>query len=118
MQNTISQRGQRYQFDAIIIGSGISGLCCALELINLCPTIKIALLTKEKLHDSNSYYAQGGIAAADSPEDVAQHIADTLAASNGLCNQEAVSSILKQGFVCIQYLLIKALHLTATNKIN
>ena len=104
MSNTHSQRGDRHLFDAVIIGSGISGLCYILELLKLQPNIKIALLTKGKLNQSNSYYAQGGIAAADSPEDIEKHILDTLAAGDGLCNQDAVSAILKKGPASIQYL--------------
>lgn len=103
MQNMISQRGQRYQFDVIVIGSGIAGLSYILELVKLHPEIQIALLTKDKLHQSNSYYAQGGVAAAV-PEDIKQHISDTLAAGDGLCNQQAVTAILEQGPISIDYL--------------
>jgi L-aspartate oxidase len=105
MPNTISQRGQRYQFDALVIGSGIAGLCYILELINYYPQAKIALITKSRLSQSNTYYAQGGIAAANSAADVRLHIEDTLAAGDGLCNQAAVSAILEQGLESIQYLL-------------
>lgn len=105
MQNTISQRGHRYQFDAIVIGSGIAGLCYLLELVKLRPQIKIALLSKGKLADSNSYYAQGGIAAACLAEDVPQHIADTLKAGDGLCHSQAVADIITKGSESIDYLL-------------
>ncbi len=103
MQNTISQQGQRYQFDVMVIGSGVAGLSYILELVTLHPNIRIALLAKGELHQSNSFYAQGGIAAAV-PEDVKQHIADTLAAGDGLCNLSAVTAILEQGSVSIDYL--------------
>lgn len=105
MQNTISQCGERYQFDAIIIGSGIAGLCCLLEILSLRPNAQIALLTKDELNESNTRYAQGGIAAAKSPEDVKKHIADTLAAGDGLCEEKTVSAILDQGLQSIEYLL-------------
>jgi L-aspartate oxidase len=101
----ISQRGQRYQFDVIVMGSGIAGLCYILELLKLRPQIKIALLTKGELLQSNTYHAQGGIAAAHSAQDIAQHLADTLAAGDGLCHAAAVSAILEQGPASIQYLL-------------
>jgi L-aspartate oxidase len=104
MFKTISQRGQRFQFDVIVIGSGISGLCYILELLKLKPNIKIALLSKGKLDESNTNYAQGGIAAAELTENVKMHIADTLAAGDGLCNEQTVSAVLNQGFDCIQYL--------------
>ncbi|MCD6039538.1 MAG: nadB [Gammaproteobacteria bacterium] len=103
MQNTISQRGQRYQFDALVIGSGIAGLSYILELVRLHPHIQVALLAKSALNQSNSYYAQGGIAAA-MPADIQQHIADTLTAGDGLCNQQAVQAILEEGPSSIDYL--------------
>jgi L-aspartate oxidase len=105
MPNTISQRGERYQFDAIIIGSGIASLCALLELVKLRPQARLALITKGKQAESNTYYSQGGIAAATSLSDIERHIADTLRAGDGGCNQQAVSSILKQGPESIQYLL-------------
>lgn len=105
MQKKISQRGERFQFDVIVIGSGIAGLCYLLEVIKLRPNAKIVLLTKGKLEESNTHYAQGGIAAANSPEDVKQHIADTLAAGDGLCDEKKVSVILEQGPDSIDYLL-------------
>lgn len=102
MQKTISQRGQRYEFDALVIGSGIAGLCYLLELVKLRPQTRIALLTKGKLQHSNSYFAQGGIAASTV---ITQHTADTLAAGDGLCNQEVVSAILEHGAESIEYLI-------------
>ncbi len=110
LHKTISQRGQRFQFDLIIIGSGISGLCCLLELLTLRPESKIALICKGKLNESNTYYAQGGIAAAESHYDLALHIADTLSAGDGLCNEQVVSAILKQGLNSIQSLLEQGVH--------
>ncbi len=104
MHKIISQRGQRFEFDVIVIGSGIAGLSYILELLTLRPTMKIALLCKAKLKDSNTYYAQGGIAAAETSDNLNQHITDTLAAGDGLCNQEAVAAILKEGFSSIQHL--------------
>lgn len=105
MHKTISQRGKRYQFDAIVIGSGIAGLSYALELLKLRPNLKLALLSKGKLDDSNTNYAQGGIAAASLPENVEHHIQDTLAAGDGLCNPTAVKEILHKGPESIEYLL-------------
>ncbi len=103
MQNMISQQGRRYHFDVMVIGSGVAGLSYILELVTLCPNIRIALLAKGPLHQSNSYYAQGGIAAAI-PDDIQQHITDTLAAGDGLCNVQAVKAILEQGPASIDYL--------------
>src|ERR1700733_2908350 len=105
MQNTISQRGMRYQFDVIVIGSGIAGLTYILELLKLRPSTRVALITKTRLKESNSSYAQGGVAAAYQEDDIAKHIADTLAAGDGLCYQETVATILQQGPAAIEYLI-------------
>jgi L-aspartate oxidase len=105
MLNSISQCGKRFQFDAVVIGSGIAGLCYVLELLQLQPKIKLALITKGKLGESNTFYAQGGIAAAMNDHDVSHHISDTLSAGDGLCHPHAVSSILKCGETSIQFLL-------------
>lgn len=71
----------------VVIGSGISGLFVALEARKLGPVI---VLTKGSIDDCNTRWAQGGIAAAvgplDSPE---QHLADTIAAGDGLVDEEA-----------------------------
>jgi L-aspartate oxidase len=106
MSNFISQQGGRYQFDAIVIGSGIAGLSYALELSKAHPEISIALISKKELAESNTYYAQGGIAAGeDNPISINQHIADTLAAGDELCDSAAVQAILQQAPASIQYLL-------------
>jgi L-aspartate oxidase len=74
--------------DIIIVGSGIAGLIAALELSS---KHAVTLVTKAKLADSNTRWAQGGIAAAMLEGDsIAQHIADTLRAGAGLCRRPAV----------------------------
>lgn len=105
MQNTMSQQGQCYTFDAVVIGSGVAGLCYLLEMVKLKPKASFALITKGKLNQSNTQYAQGGIAAANAPHDIHEHITDTLTAGDGLCNSNAVSAILEKGPEAIQYLL-------------
>lgn len=105
MQNTISQRGYRYLFDAVVIGSGVAGLCYILEMAKLKPHAKLALITKGRLNQSSSQYAQGGIAAANAPNDMKDHIKDTLSAGDGMCNPEAVLAILEKGPDAIQYLM-------------
>lgn len=94
-----SQRGQRQNFDVLVIGSGIAGLTYILELLKLKPDSKIALITKKDLATCNSNYAQGGIAAADAANknSLQQHIADTLAAGDGLANLDVVKKILAFG---------------------
>ncbi len=103
--NTISQRGAREFFDVLVIGSGLSGLLFSLELLRLRPLTRIALVCKTALCESNSFYAQGGIASVYSPEDsIAQHIEDTLASGDGLGNKEAIQKILPAGKQLIQNL--------------
>ena len=90
-------------FDVVIIGSGIAGLYASLH-IN--PTLRVALVTKENLKRSNSYYAQGGIAAVLSPTDnFESHIEDTLSAGAGLCNEDAVRVLVEEGPENIQELI-------------
>ena len=89
--------------DFIVIGSGIAGMYCAL---NLCEYGRVAVISKDKFPDGNSLYAQGGIAAAvgqgDSP---AIHLRDTLAAGAGFCNLKAVKVLTEQGPAHIRKLM-------------
>ncbi len=80
---------------AIVVGSGIAGLIAALELSR---QFDVTLVTKAKLAESNTRYAQGGIAAVMFDDDsVADHIADTLRAGAGLCNRQAVEILCAEG---------------------
>jgi L-aspartate oxidase len=82
-------------FDFIIVGSGIAGLRAA---IALAPVGRVLILTKADATESNTGYAQGGIAAAigadDSPE---LHAADTIRAGDGLCDEQAVRVLVGEG---------------------
>jgi L-aspartate oxidase len=79
----------------VVVGSGIAGLIAALELSR---DHAVTLVTKSELAESNTRWAQGGIAAAMFPDDsVAEHIADTLRAGAGLCNLEAVEVLCSEG---------------------
>ncbi|NVM34755.1 MAG: L-aspartate oxidase [Candidatus Lokiarchaeota archaeon] len=83
--------------DFLIIGSGISGLSLALKLSKLLPDEKLLLITKESLHQSSTYYAQGGIACvSNSSDNFEKHIKDTLIAGDGLCNENIVRKIITQ----------------------
>ncbi len=91
---------------ALVIGTGISGLFTALKLAN--SGIQTLLVTKSALDESNSRYAQGGIAAVlpSNPDDSLQlHLQDTIRAGAGLCNEGAVRSILAEGYSAIEDLL-------------
>lgn len=83
------------EFDVVIVGSGVAGLYAAL---NLAETDRVAILTKNELKDSNSWQAQGGIAAVLTEEDRFElHIEDTLTAGAGLCDPEAVRILVEEG---------------------
>lgn len=98
MTQAYSQQGSNYEFDALVIGSGLAGLHYCMQLIQLNPKLSIALISKAELNECNSRYAQGGIAAVFSPEDSIQsHVTDTLKAGDGLNDPLAVESILTEG---------------------
>jgi L-aspartate oxidase len=79
----------------LVVGSGIAGLIAALELSR---KHAVTLVTKAALADSNTRWAQGGIAAAMFSDDsAASHITDTLAAGAGLCNHNAVNILCTEG---------------------
>ena len=97
MTTQINQQGERYQFDVLVIGSGLAGVNAILQLLTLQPHLSIALLSKELLQEGNSRYAQGGIAAVSASEDKPEyHIQDTLNAGDGLCYTSVVEDMVRQ----------------------
>ncbi|ANS76361.1 L-aspartate oxidase [Paenibacillus yonginensis] len=89
--------------DVVIIGSGIAGLFTALKAAE---TRKVTLITKKELMESNTRYAQGGIAAVMSEEDsTAEHMQDTLVAGAGLCRPEAVQVLAEEGPAAVHELM-------------
>jgi L-aspartate oxidase len=87
--------GSFHQSDFLVIGSGIAGLCFAIEASRY-GTVNI--VTKKKNYDSNTNYAQGGIASVFSPDDTFDnHLHDTLVSGVGLCNEKAVDIIVHEG---------------------
>ena len=79
----------------LVVGSGIAGLIAALQLST---RYSVTLVTKSELAESNTRWAQGGIAAAMFPDDsVAEHVADTLRAGAGLCRLDAVETLCAEG---------------------
>ncbi len=91
------------QCDVMVLGSGIAGLTFALEAANYG---RVLVVTKSGAEESNSRYAQGGIAAVLSPEDsFSSHIADTLEAGAGLCRPEVVAGVVREGPARIASLL-------------
>ena len=83
------------EFDHIILGSGIAGLTYALKVAT---HGTVAIITKKNRAESNTNYAQGGIASVTSAEDSFElHVQDTLKAGAGLCNEEVVRNIVQDG---------------------
>src|ERR1700761_5929879 len=83
------------EFDYIVIGSGIAGLSLSLKAAE---HGRGAVITKSAGAESNTAYAQGGIASVTSPEDSFElHVRDTLEAGAGLCDEAAVRSIVTDG---------------------
>ena len=88
--------GWRAEADVIVVGSGIAGLTCAIELRKRVG--RVLLVTKTVLDEGSTAWAQGGIAAALDPSDSPQeHLSDTLVAGVGLCDEEAVRILVTEG---------------------
>jgi L-aspartate oxidase len=89
--------------DFLVIGSGIAGLSCALHVAEFG---SVALITKKAKAESNTNYAQGGIATVISSEDSFDlHIKDTLDVGDGLCHRNAVDVLVKEGPRCLKELI-------------
>src|SRR5437879_8153505 len=77
--------------DVLVIGAGIAGLRAALEIP---PELDVLVVTKDSIQQSNSSYAQGGIAGVMAPEDrFENHVEDTLVAGAGLCDGPVVEMV-------------------------
>ena len=85
--------------DFLIIGSGIAGLTFAVKTARRFPNRNITILTKAHTDETNTKYAQGGIAVVNDLENDSfqKHIDDTLIAGDGLCNAEIVELVVKEG---------------------
>ncbi|MBX6315987.1 MAG: L-aspartate oxidase [Isosphaeraceae bacterium] len=80
--------------DVLVIGGGLAGLRAALGIPE---PLRVLVVTKDEVRESNSAYAQGGIAGVLDPEDhFEDHIADTLAAGKGLCDPEVVAMVVRE----------------------
>src|SRR5580698_5618676 len=83
------------QFDFLVLGSGIAGLSFALKVA---PHGSVAIVTKKDRAESNTNYAQGGIAAVTGKEDSFElHVRDTLESGAGLCKENVVRTIVEEG---------------------
>src|SRR5512142_92047 len=97
-------------FDFVVLGSGIAGLTFALKMS---PHGRVAIVTKKDRAESNTNYAQGGIAAVTSKEDTFElHVRDTLQAGAGLCREASVRTIVEEGPARIAELIALGMHFT------
>lgn len=93
----------KHAFDVLIVGSGGAGLSLALKLAN--KNTRVAVLSKFALTAGSTYYAQGGISAVfDAEDSLESHIADTLNAGAGLCDEEIVKLTVTHGKASIDWL--------------
>ena len=101
------------QFDFLVIGSGVAGLFTALHLAGHGRT---AVITKDSLTESNTEYAQGGIAVSLCPKDTPEdHERDTLAAGAGLCDVPAVRVLTQEGPDAVRELMRLGMRFDRTN---
>lgn len=96
--------GKLEETDFVIVGAGIAGLRAAIGLA--AEGARVLVVTKEALGESNTHYAQGGIAVAMSgADDVALHLEDTMNAGDGLVNREAARVLVQEGPLRVEELL-------------
>jgi L-aspartate oxidase len=94
------------KYDIVVVGSGIAGLFFAQKVAGLLPECRVAVITKKGETESNTNYAQGGIATVMSGVDSFDlHMNDTLKAGAGLCRRSTVEKIVRQGPVVINKLV-------------
>lgn len=98
-------------YDVVVVGSGIAGLSFALRVAEAGHSV--AIITKKNSAESNTNYAQGGIAAVTSQkDDIEAHVADTLTAGDGLCDEAVVREILTDGPASIEELVRRGVAFT------
>jgi L-aspartate oxidase len=95
------------QTDFLVIGSGIAGLTYALKVAQHFPDKKVTIITKAAADETNTKYAQGGVAYVNDLENDSfeKHIEDTLIAGDGLCDPEIVEIVIKEGPARVQELI-------------
>lgn len=91
--------------DIVVIGAGIAGLSFALRLDD---SVAVTVLTKSEIGESNTRYAQGGMAAAIGPEDSADlHLLDTIEAGAGLTDMDTTRGLVDRGASAVRWLLLQ-----------
>jgi L-aspartate oxidase len=86
------------QTDFLVIGSGVAGLTYAIKTAKAFPQKEILIVTKTTADETNTKYAQGGVAGVwDANDSFEKHIEDTLISGDGLCNENIVEIVVKEG---------------------
>ena len=95
------------QTDYLIFGSGVAGLTFAIKIATHFPDKNVTIITKSNADESNTKYAQGGIAVVlnQIEDNFQKHINDTLICGDGLCKIEVVEMVVKEGPKCVQELI-------------
>ena len=93
--------------DILVIGSGISGLCYAIKIGEQKPNLKLNIISKNNLLESNTRYAQGGIAVVSNfqKDSFNKHIEDTMIAGAGKCDREVVKFVVEEGNMRLRELI-------------
>ena len=100
------------RYDYLVVGSGLAGLYSALLASR---HGKVGLVTKMDMSDSNSYNAQGGIAAVSDKDDIPRyHFEDTVVAGRGLCDYPSVNILVNEGPELIKDLIDRGMHFDVT----
>ncbi|BDD11263.1 L-aspartate oxidase [Fulvitalea axinellae] len=100
--------------DFLVVGSGVAGLTFALKVAD---HGKVNIVTKDAANESNTKYAQGGVAAVTNPDDDFElHTRDTLIAGAGLCHEDAVDILVKEGPERIRELIAIGTNFSKTDK--
>ncbi|MFI6483900.1 L-aspartate oxidase [Nonomuraea sp. NPDC050663] len=103
---TAPEPGWTVDADVVVVGSGIAGLTVALRHVELDPSAKVLVVTKDVLSSGSTQWAQGGIAAVLDPADSAEeHLQDTLVAGVGLCDVPAVRALVTEGPAALHRLM-------------
>jgi L-aspartate oxidase len=101
------------KFDVLVVGEGLAALTL---LFNIPASMKVGVISRNKFDEPSSYWAQGGISAVFSTDDnVEKHLADTLAAGDGLCKEQVVRDIVTAGGKVLQWLIDMGVPFTRDN---
>lgn len=98
--------------DFLIIGSGIAGLTYAIKVAEACPDRSVTILTKTQSDETNTKYAQGGVAGVTDfhKDSFIKHAEDTLVAGDGLCDPEIVKLVIREGVERIEEIISWGAH--------